>query len=41
MRLNLFIDTQDGYLLGESLIEIGQSIGQGALLFMGANLSGK
>ena len=29
MRLNLFIDTEDGYILGESLIEIGQSIRQG------------
>jgi len=29
MRLNIFIDTEDGYLLGESLVEIGMSIGQG------------
>ena len=29
MRLNIFIDTEDGYILGESLIEIGESIGQG------------
>ena len=29
MQLNIFIDTEDGYLLGEALVEIGESIGQG------------